>query len=136
MEAGSLDGDSAPRSKQAWRLAAWMVILQPAVDFLDLCEFHRFLGPEVGRPITTRLDRRCSPKGVCNLGTSILMTEPGWRPAAMEAGSLDGDSAPCSRQAWRLAAWMVILQPASDSKWICVDDGKRWYSDGRFSDVL
>ena len=39
----------------------------------------------------------------------------------MEAGSLDGDSAPCSRQAWRLAAWMVILQPASDSKWICVD---------------
>ena len=73
----------------------------------------------------------------------------------MEAGSLDGDSAPCSRQAWRLAAWMVILQPAGDSKWICVDfmdlglfwgekvsqpvaadDGKRWYSDGRFSDVL
>ncbi len=39
----------------------------------------------------------------------------------MEAGSLDGDSAPCSRQAWRLAAWMVILQPAGDSKWICVD---------------
>ena len=39
----------------------------------------------------------------------------------MEAGSLDGDSAPCSRQAWRLAAWMVILQPASDSKWICMD---------------
>ena len=39
----------------------------------------------------------------------------------MEAGSLDGDSAPCSRQAWRLAAWMVILQPANDSKWICVD---------------
>ena len=24
-------------------------------------------------------------------------------------------------QAWRLAAWMVILQPAGDSKWICVD---------------
>ena len=39
----------------------------------------------------------------------------------MEAGSLDRDSAPCSRQAWRLAAWMVILQLASDSKWICVD---------------
>ena len=39
----------------------------------------------------------------------------------MEAGSLDGDSAPCSRQAWRLAVWMVILQPASDSDWICVD---------------
>ena len=39
----------------------------------------------------------------------------------MEAGSLDGDSAACSRQAWRLAAWMVILQPANDSKWICVD---------------
>ena len=39
----------------------------------------------------------------------------------MEAGSLDGDSAACSRQAWRLAAWMVILQPAGDSKWICVD---------------
>ena len=39
----------------------------------------------------------------------------------MEASSLDGDSARCSRQAWKLAAWMVILQPASDSKWICVD---------------
>ncbi len=42
-------------------------------------------------------------------------------PAGMESGSLDGDSAPCSRQAWRLAAWMVILQPANDSKWIYVD---------------
>ena len=39
----------------------------------------------------------------------------------MEASSLDGDSAPCNRQAWRLAAWMVILQPAGDSMWICVD---------------
>ena len=39
----------------------------------------------------------------------------------MEAGSLDGGSAPCSRQAWRPAAWMVILQPANHSKWICVD---------------
>ena len=39
----------------------------------------------------------------------------------MEAGSLDGHSARCSRQAWRLAAWMVILQPAVDSKWVCVD---------------
>ena len=39
----------------------------------------------------------------------------------MEAGSLDGYSAPCSRQTWRLAAWMVILQPAIDSKWTCVD---------------
>ena len=61
-------------------------------------------------------------KKPCNLGTSILMTEPG------------------GLQAWRLAASM---------KWICVDfmdswgiwcpwfdDGKRWYSDGRFSDVL
>ena len=28
---------------------------------------------------------------------------------------------PGGLQAWRLAAWMVILQPASDSKWICVD---------------
>ena len=47
------------------------------------------------------------------------MTEP----AGMESGSLDGDSAPCSRQAWRLAAWMVTLQLASDSdsEWICVD---------------
>ena len=45
----------------------------------------------------------------------------------IEAGGLE---------AWRLAAWMVILQPAGDSKWIYVDDGKRWYSDGRFSDVL
>ena len=54
-------------------------------------------------------------KKPCNLGTSILMTEPGG------LHSLDGDSAPCSRQAWRLAAWMVILQPAGDSKWICVD---------------
>ena len=34
---------------------------------------------------------------------------------------MDADSAPCSRQAWRLAAWMVILEPAGDSKWICVD---------------
>ena len=42
-------------------------------------------------------------------------------PAGMESGSLDGDSAPCSRQARRLAAWMVILQPATDSKWIYVD---------------
>ena len=56
-------------------------------------------------------------KKPCNLGTSILMSEP----AGMESGSLDGDSASCSRQAWRLAAWMVILQPASDSKWIYVD---------------
>ena len=39
----------------------------------------------------------------------------------MEAGSLDGDSAPCSKHAWRLAAWMVILQPASDSNCIYVD---------------
>ena len=45
------------------------------------------------------------------------MTEP----AGMESGSLDDDSALCSRQAWRLAAWMVILQPASDSRWIHVD---------------
>ncbi len=37
----------------------------------------------------------------------------------MEAGSLDGDSAPCSRQAWRLAAWIVILQPAGDYKCTC-----------------
>ena len=44
-------------------------------------------------------------------------------PAGMESGSLDGDSAPCSRQSRRLAASMVILQPASDSdsNWICVD---------------
>ena len=42
-------------------------------------------------------------------------------PAGMESGSVDGDSALSSRQAWRLAAWMVILQPASDSKWICMD---------------
>ena len=49
----------------------------------------------------------------------------------MEAGSLDGDSAPCSRQAWRLAAWMVILQPASDSKWICVDFMDLGVSGGR-----
>ena len=34
---------------------------------------------------------------------------------------MDGDSAPCSRQAWKLTAWTVILQPAGDSKWICVD---------------
>jgi len=55
----------------------------------------------------------------------------------MEAGSLDGDSAACSRQAWRLAAWMVILQPAATWKLggARLDDGKRWYSDGRFSDV-
>ena len=39
----------------------------------------------------------------------------------MEGSSLDGDSAPCSRQAWRLAAWMVILQPASDSNRIYMD---------------
>ena len=58
-------------------------------------------------------------KKLCNLGTSILMSEP----AGMESGSLHDDSAPCSRQAWRLAAWIVILQPASDSdsKWFCVD---------------
>ena len=56
-------------------------------------------------------------KKPCNLGTSILMSEP----AGMESGSLDGDSALCSRQAWRLAAWMVILQPARDSTWIHVD---------------
>ena len=41
-------------------------------------------------------------------------------PAGMVSGSLDGDSAPCSRQAWRLAAWMVLV-PAGDSEWICVD---------------
>ena len=41
--------------------------------------------------------------------------------AGMESGSLDGDSAPCSRQAWRLAAWMVILQLAIDSRWIYGD---------------
>ena len=45
------------------------------------------------------------------------MTEP----AGMESGSLDGDSAPCSRQAWRLAAWMVQLASDSASEWICVD---------------
>ena len=28
---------------------------------------------------------------------------------------------PGSLQAWKLAAWMVILEPAGDSKWICVD---------------
>ena len=28
---------------------------------------------------------------------------------------------PGGLQAWRLAAWMVILEPAGDSKWICVD---------------
>ena len=39
-------------------------------------------------------------------------------PAGMEPGSVDGDSALCSRQAWRLAAWMVISQPANDSKLI------------------
>ncbi len=56
-------------------------------------------------------------KKPCNLGTSILMTEPG------------------GLQAWRLAAWMVILQPASDSdsKWICVDTmdlGVFWGGEG------
>ena len=25
------------------------------------------------------------------------------------------------RHGWGLAAWMVFLQPANDSKWICVD---------------
>ena len=28
---------------------------------------------------------------------------------------------PGGLQAWRLAAWMVILEPAGASKWICVD---------------
>ena len=44
---------------------------------------------------------------------------------AWSAGSVDGDSAACSaacsRQSRRLAAWMVVLQPAGDSKRICVD---------------
>ena len=39
----------------------------------------------------------------------------------MESGSLDCDPALWCKQAWRLAAWMVILQPAIDSEWICMD---------------
>ena len=102
-----------------------MVILQPAsdsdskwicVDFMDLGVFW---GENVFRPVRTDYTGVVALKKPCNLGTSILMSEP----AGMESGSVDGDSALCSRQAWRLAAWMVILQPASDSdsKWICVD---------------
>ena len=61
-------------------------------------------------------------KKPCNLGTSILMTEPG------------------GLQACRLAASMMWISVDFMDSWgiWCpwLDDGKRWYSDGRFSDVL
>ena len=70
----------------------------------------------------TGLDGSRGPKGVCNLGTFILMTEPG------------------GLQAWRLAASMMWISADFMDSWgiWCpwLDDGKRWYSDGRFSDVL
>ena len=58
---------------------------------------------------------------LCNLGTSILMTEPG------------------GLQSWRLAASMMWISVDFIDSWgiWCpwLDDGKRWHSDGRFSDV-
>ena len=102
MEAGSLDGDSAPCSRQAWRLAAWMVILQLAVDSKWICVDFMVSGVFWGEKVANLRDgiRRdytgvVALKKPCNLGTSILMTEPG------------------GLQAWRLAAWMVILHPAA-----------------------
>ncbi len=80
MEAGSLDGDSG-------------------ADVRGCHGFGSILWEKVRRDIKTRLRRDYTGgvviKGVCNLGTSILMTEPG------------------GLQAWRLAAWMVILHPAA-----------------------
>ena len=91
MEAGSLDGVSAPCSRQAWRLAAWMVILQPAtastwicMDFMDLGVFW---GEKVFQSVRLDYTGVVALKKPCNLGTSIPMTEPG------------------GLQAWRLAAW-------------------------------
>ena len=99
MEAGSLDGDSAPCSRQAWRLAAWMVILKPAsdskwicVDFMDL---GMFWGEKVFQPVRRDYAGVVALKKLCHLGTSIPMTEPG------------------GLQTWRLAAWMVILHRAA-----------------------
>ena len=103
-----------------------MVILQPASDSkwicMDFMDLGVVWGEKVSRPVAPDYTGVVALKKPCNLGTSILMTEPG------------------DLQAWRLAASM---------KWICVDfmdswgiwcpwfdDGKRWYSDGRFSDVL
>ena len=96
-----------------------------------MCGFHGFgsvLGGESYPTCDTGLDRSRGPIETLqswNLGTSLLMTQPG------------------GLQAWRLAAWIVILHPEAMDfmeswgiwcPWL--DDGKRWYSDGRFSDVL
>ena len=85
--------------------------------------------------LDTNVDPRCSCEKVfqpvrpdytgvvalqkpCNIGSSILTTEPGglqavcwqlrWWQAGMEAGSLAGDSAACSLEAgwgWQLGCW-------------------------------
>ena len=70
---------------------------------MDFMDFGMFWGEKVSQPVAADYTGVVALKKPCNLGTSIPMTEPG------------------SLQAWRLAAWMVILQPAIDSKWICVD---------------
>ena len=106
MEAGSLDGDSALCSRQAWRLAAWRVILQPAagckwrwMEFMDLRAFWGQKVANLCRPVRPDYTGVVALKKPCNLGTSILMTEPG------------------GLQAWRLAASM---------KWICVHFIDSW----------
>ena len=84
-----------PGGLQAWRLAAWMVILQPASDSKWICVNFIDLGVFWGEKIANRLHGSCGQKKPCNLGTSILITEP------------------AGLQAWRLAAWIVILQSAA-----------------------
>ena len=66
---------------------------------MDLCGFHGIQGPEVGHPVAPDYTGVVALEKPCNLGTSILMTEPG------------------GLQAWRLAASM---------KWICVDFIDSW----------
>ena len=60
-------------------------------DEVDLCRFHGFGSVLGGEGFARDYTGVVALKKPCNLGTSILMSEP----AGMEAGSLDGDSGAC-----------------------------------------
>ena len=93
MEAGSLDDDYDDECVDFMDLVVFCVILSGFVwiSWIPGARGRATCGNRI-KPDYTGVVPQLE---LCNLGTSILMTEPG------------------GLQAWRLAAWMVILHPAA-----------------------
>ena len=67
---------------------------------MDLCGFHRFLGPEVGQRVAAFWDRVWTLLLVCKIRSLITSMTDDSMIRCIEPGSLES---------WRLAARMVIF---------------------------